>query len=345
MKVLHSLEDARALTGVALALGNFDGVHLGHRALFGEAAEHGRPGALTFEPHPGQGAPAGAGARASSRLCPQARSCWRPRGWTSRWCSRSPSSTPAPRRADFEAMLLRRAAASGTVVVGRRLHLWSAARRARCTTLREAAAAPRGAAVAVVAPVTVGRSGGLVLADARVHPRGPGRARPSALLGRSFDLDGVVVPGDGRGPEHRLPHRQRGHPERAAARRPGCTRSGCAPSARRWHGGGGEHRGQAHLRRGRGDHRGAPARLRGTSTARSCGWSSWSGCAPSGASPRSRSSPRRSSATSRRRGWCLHAPRRFLDTCFSDPLDRALHGAAAGTARAGSVAVHTTVQG
>ena len=54
MKVLHSLEDARALAGVALALGNFDGVHLGHRALFKEAAEHGRPGALTFEPHPGK---------------------------------------------------------------------------------------------------------------------------------------------------------------------------------------------------------------------------------------------------------------------------------------------------
>ena len=49
MKVLHSLEDARALAGVALALGNFDGVHLGHRALFKEAAAHGRPGALTFE--------------------------------------------------------------------------------------------------------------------------------------------------------------------------------------------------------------------------------------------------------------------------------------------------------
>ncbi len=54
MKVLHSLDDARTLAGVALALGNFDGVHLGHRALFKEAAEHGRPGALTFEPHPGK---------------------------------------------------------------------------------------------------------------------------------------------------------------------------------------------------------------------------------------------------------------------------------------------------
>jgi riboflavin kinase/FMN adenylyltransferase len=46
--------DAR---GAVLAIGNFDGVHLGHRAVIGEAcrlaAERGTPsGVLTFEPHP-----------------------------------------------------------------------------------------------------------------------------------------------------------------------------------------------------------------------------------------------------------------------------------------------------
>jgi riboflavin kinase/FMN adenylyltransferase len=43
--------------GVVVAMGNFDGVHLGHRAVIGAALrmgrEHGKPAmALTFEPHP-----------------------------------------------------------------------------------------------------------------------------------------------------------------------------------------------------------------------------------------------------------------------------------------------------
>jgi riboflavin kinase / FMN adenylyltransferase len=46
-----------AARGAAVALGNFDGVHRGHRAVIGAAqriaAERGRPSAvLTFEPHP-----------------------------------------------------------------------------------------------------------------------------------------------------------------------------------------------------------------------------------------------------------------------------------------------------
>ena len=45
--------------GAVLAIGNFDGVHLGHRAVIGEAAriavEHHAPlGVMTFEPHPRQ---------------------------------------------------------------------------------------------------------------------------------------------------------------------------------------------------------------------------------------------------------------------------------------------------
>src|SRR3974377_1594193 len=43
--------------GAVVAMGNFDGVHLGHRAVIGAAMEmgrpHGRPAfAVTFEPHP-----------------------------------------------------------------------------------------------------------------------------------------------------------------------------------------------------------------------------------------------------------------------------------------------------
>ena len=56
MKVFHApqLHDAGELRGAAVCLGNFDGVHLGHQALFAEAAQHARPVAFTFHPHPGK---------------------------------------------------------------------------------------------------------------------------------------------------------------------------------------------------------------------------------------------------------------------------------------------------
>lgn len=57
MEVFPSLAEARALRGCAVAVGNFDGVHLGHRRLFetarARAAGHRAAAvALTFEPHP-----------------------------------------------------------------------------------------------------------------------------------------------------------------------------------------------------------------------------------------------------------------------------------------------------
>jgi len=55
--VVRDAEDAGALKGAVVALGNFDGVHRGHREVIGTAAARarrlGRPAAaLTFEPHP-----------------------------------------------------------------------------------------------------------------------------------------------------------------------------------------------------------------------------------------------------------------------------------------------------
>ncbi len=38
--------------GASVAMGNFDGVHLGHRSVIETAASHGPLGVLTFEPHP-----------------------------------------------------------------------------------------------------------------------------------------------------------------------------------------------------------------------------------------------------------------------------------------------------
>jgi riboflavin kinase/FMN adenylyltransferase len=56
--VFRSLEDARGRFGpCALAIGNFDGVHIGHQALIRRAVEFARenritPAVLTFDPHP-----------------------------------------------------------------------------------------------------------------------------------------------------------------------------------------------------------------------------------------------------------------------------------------------------
>lgn len=58
MTLLHSISELSALPGpVALAIGVFDGVHLGHQAVIGaateRAAKHGGTAAvLTFDPHP-----------------------------------------------------------------------------------------------------------------------------------------------------------------------------------------------------------------------------------------------------------------------------------------------------
>jgi riboflavin kinase/FMN adenylyltransferase len=55
--VVHGTTPAAALKGAVVAIGNFDGVHRGHRAVIAAALERaralGRPAAaLTFEPHP-----------------------------------------------------------------------------------------------------------------------------------------------------------------------------------------------------------------------------------------------------------------------------------------------------
>jgi riboflavin kinase/FMN adenylyltransferase len=57
MNVLRGLDVGTALRGCAVAIGNFDGVHLGHRRLLetarARASTHGsRAVALTFDPHP-----------------------------------------------------------------------------------------------------------------------------------------------------------------------------------------------------------------------------------------------------------------------------------------------------
>jgi riboflavin kinase/FMN adenylyltransferase len=195
MKVFHSVAEAgRALAGQALALGNFDGVHVGHQALFAEARRHGAAAAFTFHPHPGKVLQPDLAPKLITLLprklelfsgCGLAAAVVQP---FSREYARTPPS-------DFEAALFD-ALGVAHVVVGSDF-TYGAARGGTVDTLREAAARRR-ANVHVVPPVTVD---GVVASSSRVREYIlEGRVSAARrLLGRPFDLDGMVVAGAGRG--------------------------------------------------------------------------------------------------------------------------------------------------
>jgi riboflavin kinase/FMN adenylyltransferase len=195
MKVFQGISEARELAGCAIALGNFDGVHLGHQALFAEARRHSPlAAALTFQPHPGKVLQPELAPKLITLLprklelfaaCGLAAAVVQP--FTLEYARNSPR--------DFEASLLDVLGARH-IVVGYDF-TYGAARAGTADTLREAAAA-RGAQVHVVPPVTVD---GVVASSSKVREYIlEGRVSAAQrLLGRPFDLDGTVVTGHGRG--------------------------------------------------------------------------------------------------------------------------------------------------
>ncbi|HZH78218.1 MAG TPA: bifunctional riboflavin kinase/FAD synthetase [Archangium sp.] len=195
MKVFHGVMEARELAGCALALGNFDGVHLGHQALFAEARRHGAPAAvLTFQPHPGKVLQPELAPKLIT-LLPRKLELFEAQGLAAAVVQ--PFSLEYARTSprDFEAALLDVLGARH-VVVGYDF-TYGAARGGTVDTLRAAASA-RGAQVHVVAPVTVD---GVVASSTKVREYIlEGRVSAAhRLLGRPFDLDGTVVTGHGRG--------------------------------------------------------------------------------------------------------------------------------------------------
>ncbi len=198
MKVLRGLE-AAGLHGCAVAIGNFDGVHLGHRRLLetarARAATHGAPAvALTFEPHPAR--------VLRPRMAP-------------------PTLTPLPRKlelieeagidaavvlpfdlayaatpaADFVKRDLCARLGAADVVVG--YDFTAGHERARVDALREILLAC-GIGLSVIQPVT---ADGLTVSSTKVREfllegnvEGAG-----VLLGRSHDVEAVVERGAGRG--------------------------------------------------------------------------------------------------------------------------------------------------
>ncbi|MFZ5470439.1 MAG: bifunctional riboflavin kinase/FAD synthetase [Myxococcota bacterium] len=194
MRQFQSIAQASGLSGCAVCLGNFDGVHLGHQALFAEARRHGPAVAITFHPHPGKVLQPELAPKLITLLprklelleeCQLAAVVVQP--FSLEYARTTPEA--------FEASVFDQLGASH-VVIGSDF-TYGRARAGTVTTLR-AAAAKRGAQVHVVAPVTVD---GVVVSSTKVREYVlEGRVSAARrLLGRFFDLDGVVVPGHGRG--------------------------------------------------------------------------------------------------------------------------------------------------
>jgi len=189
---------ARSLTRGTLAIGNFDGVHLGHRGLFDAAkasarATGGPACALTFEPHPARSL---APDYAPPLISSPARKLELLAAAGVEELVLQPFDRAFAATAPERFVELLAATGVAEVVVGHDF-TYGRERRGTVETLREALA-PRGLRLHVVAPITVN---GLVVSSTKIREFTlEGRVEAAAqLLGRPFDLDGEVVRGVGRG--------------------------------------------------------------------------------------------------------------------------------------------------
>jgi riboflavin kinase/FMN adenylyltransferase len=200
MEVVRGHRDATARSGAAVAIGNFDGVHAGHRALLDRtralAAAHGLAAvALTFDPHPSavlspHGAP--------PRVCSLARrlELLAAAGLDTTVVepfTRELAACPADAFIDDIVLGALRARA---IVVGYDF-CYGQGRAGSPDTLR-AHGARAGAEVEIVAPVEVG---GELASSSRIRSylRAGDLAGAERLLGRRWDIDGTVVHGAKRG--------------------------------------------------------------------------------------------------------------------------------------------------
>lgn len=189
----------RPLRRPAITIGNFDGVHLGHAALIARArAAAGTAGeavVLTFEPHPTRVL---APHLAPPLLTTRARKIELLAAAGADAVVIEPFGTalaalPAER---FVEDILAGALGAAHVVVGGDF-TYGKGRGGNVETLA-AAGARHGFGVTVVPPVTVD---GEIASSTRVrrYLRDGDPARAAALLGRPYDVDGVVIRGAGRG--------------------------------------------------------------------------------------------------------------------------------------------------
>jgi riboflavin kinase/FMN adenylyltransferase len=201
MRVLRSIGEVdAAFRGGALTIGNFDGVHLGHRALIDAARADaaslgGRSAALTFEPHPAKALNPEMAPRLITTLSHKLElleACGLDATVVQTFDQSFASLSPR----DFVDGTLLRDLGVRSVVVGEDFSFG----KGRSGSVRELAVwLPEGGArLRLVHPVTLD---GIPISSTRIREMLlEGRVEAAArLLGRPFDLDGTVVRGMGRG--------------------------------------------------------------------------------------------------------------------------------------------------
>lgn len=189
-----------AARGASVAIGNFDGVHRGHREVIRVAADHartlGRPlGVITFEPHPRellnpQAAPA--------RLTPLRRKAeiLRDLGVDHLYVLRFDERLMRVTAADFVTGLLLGDLGVAAITTGRDFRFGH--KRQGDTGLLAEIAGGRGLPVSAVDPVAAGArvcsstAIRTALLDGQI-------AAANAMLGYPYELEGIVRPGDRRG--------------------------------------------------------------------------------------------------------------------------------------------------
>lgn len=192
--------DERLTRPSCLALGVFDGVHLGHRKVIAAAVSQARsrgsiPAVLTFEPHPAAVVNPG-GAPSLLTTTDEKLGILRSLGVGLVVVARFDQRLAAMRPEDFIAEVLVERLRACCVVVGRGWRFGSGG-RGTAALLRQVA--PRhGCGATIVPPVHVG---GHPISSTRIRKlllRGMVE-EAERLLGRPYTLRGQVVPGDGLG--------------------------------------------------------------------------------------------------------------------------------------------------
>jgi len=198
IRLAHLSTPPRALVRPAIAIGNFDGVHRGHAALIAtarEVADGGEVCALTFEPHPVQIL---APAVAPVRLTTERRKLELLASVGADVVVVLPFTTAlaAMPATGFVHAVLGAALGARHVVVGADF-TYGQGRAGTIATLR-ADGATAGFDVTILEPVQVE---GAIASSTRVRAalRAGDLPQAQAVLGRRFDVDGVVVRGAGRG--------------------------------------------------------------------------------------------------------------------------------------------------
>ena len=200
MQVVHGYRNAPMWEGAAIAIGNFDGVHVGHRALITRTRElaaihNALAVVLTFDPHP-------SALLAPEHAPPMLTSLGRRLELLAEAgvdavvvepFTRALADIPAEAFVDDVVIAALRARA---IVVGYDFSYGQG--RTGTTAALRAHGGQAGIEVEIVPPVTVD---GEIAASTRVrsHLRAGDLARVLRMLGRPWDVDGVVVHGAERG--------------------------------------------------------------------------------------------------------------------------------------------------